>query len=151
VVERRGCDRSPLDAGSEQDRLTLLSYVWPDQELRIEHLRAALEIGRRVPARIEEADAGEWATTELFQPAAGAATVLFHSIVQQYFSPETETRFRAAIDAAAGQATTGAPFAWLRMEPANELADVRLTVWPGGEERLIARAGYHGPPVHWLV
>ena len=26
-----------------------------------------------------------------------------------------------------------------------------LTTWPGGEERLIARAGYHGRPVEWLL
>lgn len=40
-----------------------------------------------------------------------------------------------------------APLAWLRMEPPGELAGVRLTSWPGGTERLIARAEYHGPPV----
>jgi hypothetical protein len=36
------------------------------------------------------------------------------------------------------------------MERGSDEADVRLTVWPGGAERLIARAGYHGPPVRWL-
>jgi hypothetical protein len=36
------------------------------------------------------------------------------------------------------------------MEPAtDEFTDVRLTVWPGGEDRLLARAGYHGDPVEW--
>jgi hypothetical protein len=35
------------------------------------------------------------------------------------------------------------------MEPAGELTDVRLTLWPGGEERLLAQAGYHGDPVIW--
>jgi hypothetical protein len=29
----------------------------------------------------------------------------------------------------------------------GDRAAVRLTTWPGGEERLIARAGYHGTPV----
>ena len=32
-----------------EDRLTLLSYVWPDQLDRIERLQAAFEIGARVP------------------------------------------------------------------------------------------------------
>ena len=36
------------------------------------------------------------------------------------------------------------------LEPGGELADLRLTVWPGGEERLLAQAGYHGEPVRWL-
>jgi hypothetical protein len=28
---------------------------------------------------------------------------------------------------------------------------VRLTVWPRGEERLLAQAGYHGREVRWLA
>jgi hypothetical protein len=28
---------------------------------------------------------------------------------------------------------------------------VRLTLFPGGEDTLLARAGYHGDPVEWLV
>jgi hypothetical protein len=35
--------------------------------------------------------------------------------------------------------------AWLRMEVAGEMADVRLAL--GGEDRLVARAGYHGTPI----
>jgi hypothetical protein len=151
VSERRGCDASPLDAVSEEDRLTLLSYVWPDQTDRIQRLRAALEVGAQVPAQIEQADAGEWATRELSEPAAGAATVLFHSIVLAYLSEESWARLESAIHQAGARATPDAPFAWLWMEPANELADVRLKLWPGGKERLIARAGYQGPPVHWLA
>jgi hypothetical protein len=39
------------------------------------------------------------------------------------------------------------------MEPGDDpskAAEVRLRTWPGGEERLIARTGYHGHPV-WAV
>ncbi len=144
VADRRGCDRSPLDAASDEDRLTLLSYVWPDQDGRIERLRAALEIGARVPAQIENADAGEWAAAALSEPEPGSATVLFHSIVLAYLSEESWAQLESAIHGAGARATPDAPFAWLWMEPADELADVRLKLWPGGEERLIARAGYQG-------
>jgi hypothetical protein len=49
----------------------------------------------------------------------------------------------------AGESTgAAAPLAWLRMEFAGDLAALTLTTWPGGEEREIARAGYHGRPVH---
>jgi len=37
------------------------------------------------------------------------------------------------------------------MEPGGEQAEVRLTLWPGGSERLIASAGFHGRPVRWLA
>ena len=31
IINRAGCDRSPLDAGDPEDQLTLLSYIWPDE------------------------------------------------------------------------------------------------------------------------
>ena len=38
----------------------------------------------------------------------------------------------------------------MSMEAGAEQADVRLTTWPGGESRVLARATFHGPPVRWL-
>jgi hypothetical protein len=35
-------------------------------------------------------------------------------------------------------------------EPAGNVAEVRLQLWPGGKDRLLARAGFHGKPVQWL-
>ena len=71
VAERRGCDMDPLDPASEEDRLTLLSYVWPDQDHRFRPLRAALELAPETPAPIDRADAGEWTATMLAEPPAG--------------------------------------------------------------------------------
>src|SRR5947208_1364179 len=34
VVDRAGCDAAPVDPTTEDGRLTLLSYVWPDQPHR---------------------------------------------------------------------------------------------------------------------
>jgi hypothetical protein len=36
------------------------------------------------------------------------------------------------------------------MEPADDRASLELTLWPGGEERKLARVGYHGNPVGLL-
>jgi hypothetical protein len=48
-------------------------------------------------------------------------------------------------------ATKAAPLAWLRMEPGSDQADVRLTIWPDGEERMIATTSFHGGDIRWLV
>jgi hypothetical protein len=150
VSERRGCDASPLDATSEEDRLTLLSSVWPDQAGRIEQLRAALDLVAADPPVVERASAGGWLEQALRERRPGNATVLFHSMVWQYLSDTERERVKGAIEAAGAEAVADAPVAWLRLELGGELADVHLTTWPGGEESLIARAGYHGRPVHWL-
>jgi hypothetical protein len=80
----------------------------------------------------------------------GVATVVFHSIVMQYLSTGDRRLVEELFEEAGRRASVAAPLARLAMEPAGEMADVRLTLWPGGTERLIARAGYHGRPVFWL-
>jgi hypothetical protein len=62
----------------------------------------------------------------------------------QYLPDDERERFEQTVRAAPGSV------AWLRMEPVDELTDLRLTLFPGGEERLLARVGYHGDPVEWL-
>lgn len=154
VAERAGCDRNPLDPNSQEDQLTLLSYVWADQIHRIQRLRAALDLARALPAPIEASSAPDWLAARLAEPCPGLATVVFHSIVLGYLTPEERAQTQAALLAAGARATPAAPLAWLRMEPdargAPE-ASIRLTLWPGGEEHLLALAGYHGQYVRWLA
>jgi hypothetical protein len=147
VAERRGCDRAPLDPASREGRLTLLSFVWPDQTGRINRLRTALDLAAEAPVEVERAGAAEWIGQRLAEPREGVATVVFHSIVMQYL-PEAERReFERLVENAGRRADVTAPLAWLRMEPGGEMAEVRLTRWPAGKETLIAEAGYHGDPV----
>jgi hypothetical protein len=117
-----------------------MSYVWPDQLERLERLRGALAVAAEIDVPVERAAAPEWIEGRLAESAPRMATVVFHSVVMQYLSTgERESLERSVKDASV---------AWLRMEPADEMADVRL--WLGGEDRLLARAGYHGDPVEWL-
>ena len=86
-------------------------------------------------------------------PQAGAASVLYHSVFWTYMPPEAQADLVAAIEAIGAQATPGAPFAWLWMEPPPSnmgIMEVRLTLWPGGEERLLAETHPHGASVKWL-
>jgi hypothetical protein len=142
VASRAGCDARPVDPRSEDGRLTLTSYVWPDQVERLERLRAALAVAARVDAAVERAGAADWIEARLAEPASGVAIVAFHSIVMQYLPAEERDRFEEAVR------TASPPVAWLRMEPAGEMAEVRLTL--RGVDRLLARAGYHGTPIEWL-
>lgn len=148
VAERSGCDRNPLDSTTREGRIALMAYVWPDQIDRLRLLAAAVSVARRVPATVERADAVEWLERRLTL-ADGTATVLFHSIFVQYVDREARIRMRRTIERVGAEATPTAPLAWLRMEPAGDHADVRLSLWPGGGDRLVATSGFHGADVNW--
>jgi hypothetical protein len=151
VAERRGCDLAPLDPGSEEDRLTLRSYVWADQTERLQLLDAALTVAQRVPAPVEMATASTWLAGALRDPRPGSVAVVFHSIVWIYFDEAERGRVRQTLEHAGRQATAEAPLAWLRLERGGDQAEVRLTLWPGGNEHLLATCGFHGRNVRWLA
>jgi hypothetical protein len=151
VLDRRGCDVAPIDATSAEGRLTLLSFVWPDQVARFERLDAALAIAEGWPVEIDRADAGAWVEEQLEARADSCTTVVFHSIVLQYLPRDSRRRMVRAIERRGDQAGPDRPLAWLRMEPAGRLADVRLTTWPAGDTEVVAEVGYHGRPVRWRI
>jgi hypothetical protein len=149
ILERRGCDADPVNPGTEEGRLTLLSFVWPDQLARIQRLRGALATAVDVPAPVDAEDAAAWLEHRL-RPNPGSATVVFHSVVWQYLGDDAQARVRAAVAASGVRAESDAPVAWLRLEAGGDEAEVRLTQWPGGRERRLAIAGWHGRRVRWL-
>jgi hypothetical protein len=155
VLERAGCDPAPLDPRSEDDRLTLTSYVWADQLERIDRLRGALLLAAEHGITVQRLSASEFLSRELAEPRAGAATVVWHSVVWQYLSKPERAAVERLLQDAGDAATVAAPLAHLRLEPARVVGtgdfgfSVQLTTWPGGEQRLIAEAEGHGPPVVW--
>ena len=153
IAERRGCDRDPIDARTEDGRLTLLSYVWPGQTERFTMLRAALDVARDVPVAIDRAGIPDWLARRLDEPAPGRATVVFHSIVWQYLTDTERASAESALETAGTRATGDAPLAWLRLEPSADLThtELRVTTWPGSEERLLARCHYHLGPMQWVA
>lgn len=68
--------------------------------------------------------------------------------------PESQVALAQTIANHGAKATPEAPFAWLRMEPPPEnmaVMEVRLTMWPGGEDRVLATVHPHGAWVKWLA
>jgi hypothetical protein len=150
IAERRGCDASPIDPSTPEGRLALLAYIWPDQRERIARMEAALAVAAETEVMVERDTAAAWAMRTLAEPVPGRATVIYHSIVSQYLSDSERAAFFDTIRAAGERASAAAPLAWLRMEPADDRANLELTLWPGGEDRLLGRVGYHGSPVKLL-
>jgi len=154
VSVRRGCDLIPVDISNESGKLTLLSFIWPDQTKRLELMREALEIAQQVPATVEQADAIDWITRELSHPVSGCMTAVFHSIVMLYLDAPKRAVFSEILAEAGSRATPDAPLAWLSMERAEEAGAsdtaIHLTLWPGGVRRQVAGAGFHGQEVRLI-
>ena len=153
VAEKLACDQNPIDVSEAEQALRLEAYVWPDQADRLARLRAAIGIARAAGNGIDKADAADWVKAHA-GPRPGVATVLVHSVVWPYLAEATAQSISDSIRAAGAAASASAPFAWLRMEPevGNMAApmEVRLNVWPGGGETLLARVHPHGARVVWL-
>lgn len=153
IEERRGCDAHPIDPTTEDGRLTLLSYVWPDQRERFELLRNALDVAATTPAPVDEARIPDWLDARLREHRVGMATVVFHSVVWGYLREAAQAKVWELLDAAGGRATRDAPLAWLRLEPTatTDYAELWCTTWPDADERLLATSGFHLGRVNWLV
>jgi hypothetical protein len=155
VAHRRGCDLDPLDTTNPADRERLLAYVWPDQADRLARVEAAMDVAAADPPRIERAEAAEWTEAALDPGAAeaGLARVLMHAVAVQYAPEETAARIAAHAARVGAAATDEAPFAWLRFEADPEFGErgsLRLTLWPGGGERVLALGDTHGEATRWL-
>ncbi len=153
IVERRGYDIAPVDATSRDGELTLLSYVWPDMTVRLDRLRGAISVARRVSAPLLRSGAAD-AVAEL-TVAHGAVTVLWHSIMWQYLFRDEQQATTNAIDTLAERATAASPFVHLTLEPRRRTPDspveflVCARSWPGGADEVLAACSPHGPPVTW--
>jgi hypothetical protein len=157
VLRRRGCDLDPLDVTSPADRERLLAYVWPDQADRLAHTEAAIGVAAATdPPRIELAEAAEWVEAALDLSAAaeaGVARVLMHAVALQYAPEETTVRIAEHAARVGAAATDEAPFAWLPFEADPEFGErgsLRLTLWPGAGERVLALGDTHGEKLRWL-
>jgi hypothetical protein len=150
VADRRGCDLAPLDLADPFARRKLESFLWPELLERRDRLRAAIAIVAEAPPAIDRAPAGEWVEAQV-APEAGLTTVLFHSVVWWYVPEAERTRITAHVESAGARATRDAPLAWLRMEGARlDEAELRLRLWPSGDDRLLAAVHYHGAWVRWI-
>jgi hypothetical protein len=150
VASHAACDAQPVDLQAEGADIRLMSYVWAGQTERLARLRAAIALARAAQIRVDREDALPWLQRQLAVPRAGMATVVYHSVVWQYLSAATQAGLRSAIEAAGARATAQAPLAWLGFEPPGEAPfELSLTLWPGGQRRVLAQAQAHGQWVEW--
>jgi hypothetical protein len=154
IAERGGSDVQPVDVSTEDGRLTLTSYVWPDMTARHARLAGAIELARSRPVSVQQADAASY--VEGLALAPGTVTVLWHSVMWQYVPSEQQQRVTSQLAALGTSAGPGTPLVHLFAEPVRRTPDdehrfwVCAETWPGdGERAYLGRMAAHGVPVTW--
>lgn len=152
IVSRRGCDLAPVDPSTDEGRLRLTSFVWPDDVERHDRLKAALRVaaGNQVP--VDRAGAAGWLDAQLRQDVdERVLTVVWNSVTEQYWPGDEQKRVHDLLAAAARRI----PLAQVSMELVPTQPGARLTVavsqgagTSGSFEPVeIARVADHGIPV----
>jgi len=153
IRSTRGVDMDPIDLADPVNTERLLAYVWADRDDRLERLSRVIAVARKFPPRIDVGDAVSWIEGALAEPQPeGIVRGVFHSIVLQYISNEGRQRIHDVIHAAGSIATIQRPLVWISFEwnePRGGI-ELRLTMWPGGEERLLASSHAHGQWIDWM-
>ncbi|THA23536.1 DUF2332 domain-containing protein [Streptomyces sp. RKND-216] len=147
VVERRGCDRDPVDPLSPAGALVLRAYLWPDQTARSARLEGALRRASEVPAPVARQDADAFLAGVRLRP--GTLTVVWHSVMRQYVPGEAWERVERELDRLAAASGPDAGFAHVAFEPRRVGDDHRFLLSvrvDGGAEELLAEAAPHGLP-----
>ena len=155
IADSAGCDIAPIPIDTEEHRLRLKSYVWPDQPARLGRLAGALAIAAENPPSVAFATAGNWLAERLEAARPGHLHVVFHTIMWQYIPAEEQAHAQALIEGAGRKAAADAPIAWLRFE-ADETkgsAGLVLTTWdgsePDGQTVPLGRGDFHGRWIDW--
>lgn len=150
IVQRRGCDLSPVDVTTRVGADHLTSFVWPFDLDRHRQLAAAIEVARAHRVVVDRATAAVWIERQLAAAVAPRVlTVVWHSISEQYWPAAETEAVRAAIDSARSRG----PVAHVAMEGLPPVIGPsgysvgdhgpRLTL----DEAVLARSHHHGPPV----
>jgi hypothetical protein len=152
---RRGVDLHPVDVTSPAGRERLLAYIWADQAERLARTEAAIAIAAADPPPVDRGDAADWLEARLAPASAtGLARVLMHSIAFQYFPAATKQRVGEHMAQVGAAATRRSPLAWLSYEidPRRSFqAALRLRLWPGGKEQILATGDPHGGKLSWVM
>ena len=90
IVWRVGLDLNPLDLRDAADVAWLENLVWPEHEVRLARLRAAIDIAREAPPRVEAGDLTQDLPALIAEAPTEATIVVFHTAVLAYVRDQAD-------------------------------------------------------------
>jgi hypothetical protein len=92
-----GIDLDPLDLGDEESVRWLEALVWPEEQDRLERLRAAIAIALEEPPPVVRGNLLECLADVAAAAPSDATLVVFHTAVLAYLSAREREQFKALI------------------------------------------------------
>lgn len=149
VVERRGCDLSPIDLGNKDDRLRLQSFVWADQADRLDRLRSAIEVAKETPVIIEAETFSTWLPREV-RCRRGYTTAIMHTVIEEHLSTNERVELYEVIAAIAEQASAHGPLAHISLELRHGSYYTNVRTWSSSSsETTICTSDGHAQGIVW--
>ena len=151
IRRRRGIDLNPVDVRSDEGVRLLESFLLGDP-IRIDRLHRAASVVRRHSLGLFRGDYLEVLPKFLGDRDADALMVIFQTFSTIYLPLEARQRVRSLIEDAGARM----PLAFISTPtPEEHMADLglyplELTIWPGGEPRIVARMSNAGDSLEWI-
>jgi hypothetical protein len=150
VRRRIGIERDPIDVTSEEDALLLKSFVWADQHARLDRLDRAIEALRRDPPELVGGDFVQLLRDVLTSTDGDGLTLVFQTASLGYGPPDARKRVSATLSDAGRSRRLAYVSSGRPLDRSDHYYGLWVTVWPGGEARVVANAGFHGQWLEWL-
>ena len=148
ISNRRGVDLNPLNSAEPDDALRLQSYLWADQEERLNRTQATIALNA---AELDQDDAISWLERRLSTPNTSELHMVYSTVAWQYFPEERQKHGTTLMETTGAQASENTPLAWLSYEADDTPHGAALTLrlWPGNHTLNLGRADFHGRWVDW--
>lgn len=147
VARRRGIDLNPVDVTSDHGARLLQSFVWADQDARLERLRRAIEVVRADPPELMRGDYVEALPGLLADRVEGTQLVVFQTASTMYLEENGAERLRAAFE----EASRREPFVFVSTgrPPHDDGFALDVVRYPGGRSERLAVFDFHGEWLDW--
>jgi hypothetical protein len=149
VRRRVGIDLDPVDASSPEGALRLRSFLWPGQG-RLERLERAIDAVQQERPRLVRGDMVDVLPQLLSESSDDAFLLVFETAVLGYLSDETWGAVRDQLAAFGRNRPLALVWTDRPAEGVHTHWGLWLQLWPGGEQRLLALADFHGAWLEWL-
>ena len=150
VRRRVGVDLDPVDVATDEGALRLRSFVWPEQEGRMERLERAIAAARLEPPPVVRGDLVEVLPRLLAERAFDALTVVYGTAVLGYLDDDGWMRLRERLDEAGRGGRLALVWTARPAEDVHGYWGIWVQLWPGGEPQVVAHADFHGAWLEWL-